>query len=268
LLVYPLIEADKGGSPRDTRVEIVNLTGAAVSVHCAYIYSDSCAATDFSLWLTANQPLSWMASTGYRSFLTFTAIPPFLGSGELKCAVQPSTPDLSSHNALQGRALVSDASPSETLGYTAIGFRRLTPGYFTGVFNLDGSEYEQCPDRLHFSVLASQAGSDSEIILVPCTENVLYGGTETPIGLSITNEFEETLSGSLSLQCMLRSSFSTISPLRRSSLGTDTAHLIVRGVNVPVIGLVIDRFTGFATPSVSANEPYLEGGRSAVLQLP
>ncbi len=269
LLVYPLIQADQGGSPHDTRVEIVNLTSAPVSVHCVYIAGDTCAETDFSLSLTANQPLSWMASAGYRSFQTFTSIPPFFyGSGELKCAVEPRTPDLTSHNALQGRALVSSTAPNESFGYTAIGFRRLTPGFFGGSFNLDGNEYEQCPDRLHFNVLTSQSGSNSEIILVPCTENVLYGATETPIGLSVTNEFEESLSGSLSLKCMLRQSFSTISPLRRSSLGTDTAHLIVRGINTPVIGLVIDRFTGFGVPSVSANEPYLEGGRSAVLQLP
>jgi hypothetical protein len=269
LLVYPLIQADSGGSPRDTRIEMVNITGASISVHCAFIDSVTCSATDFQVFLTAYQPLSWMASAGFRSVATFTAAPPFIGTGELKCAVEARTADLSSHNALQGRALASTSSPSpETIGYTAIGFRRLTPGSYTGSFNLDGNDYEQCPDRLHFNVLASQSGSDSELILVPCTENAIYGGTSTPIGLDVFNEFENSLSGSAALNCTVRRRFSTLSLLRKSTLGTDTGHLIVRGVSVPVIGLVIDRFTGLGVPSVSANEPYLEGGRSAVLQLP
>jgi hypothetical protein len=105
-------------------------------------------------------------------------------------------------------------------------------------------------------------------MLVPCTENVIFGATTTLVGLSIINEFEQFLSASVSLDCTVRRSFSAISPLRRSNLGTDTAHLIARGVSVPVIGLVIDRFTGLGAPSTSANEPYLEGGRSAVVHLP
>jgi hypothetical protein len=53
-------------------------------------------------------------------------------------------------------------------------------------------------------------------------------------------------------------------------VGTDTAHVIVRGVDVPVVGLVIDRFTvpGTDALSVSSNAPYLEGGRSANVFLP
>jgi hypothetical protein len=273
LLVYPLIESDAAGLPRDTRIEIVNLTGSAVLVHCVFIDSVSCNETDFGFSLTANQPVSWMASQGYRPFLISAAAPPFVGSGELKCNVEPRNADLNSHNALQGRALVSrSSSPAETVGYTAIGFRRLTPGDFGGTFHLDGEEYEQCPDRLHFSVLATSAvglaDADSELILVPCTENVLFGGTTTNVTLKMINEFEETLSANAALDCTLRKRFSKISTLRRSNLGTDTAHLVVRGVDVPVIGLVIDRFDALGSRSVSANEPYLEGGRSAVVQLP
>ncbi|HUI24518.1 MAG TPA: hypothetical protein VL403_00425 [Candidatus Kryptonia bacterium] len=276
LLVYPLVEADNGGNPRDTRVEMVNLTSAGVTVTCAYIDSTTCGEIDFGVFLTANQPLSWMVSQGFRSGFSGTAIPPFRGSGELKCAVVPSRPDLDAHNALQGRALVSNVSPTpapgltagpETVGYTAIGFRRLTPGDFSGVFDLDGVTYEQCPQRLHFHVLANQPGSNSELLLVPCTENVLFGATSTQISIRAINEFEESLSASVSLQCTVRRRFSTISAL--NNLGTDTAHLIAQGVDVPVIGLVIDRFNGVSNaPSVSANEPYLEGGASAVVQLP
>jgi len=54
-----------------------------------------------------------------------------------------------------------------------------------------------------------------------------------------------------------------------NSLGTDTAHVIVRGTDVPVVGLVIDRFTtDSGAVSASSNDPYLEGGRSAGIYLP
>jgi hypothetical protein len=130
--------------------------------------------------------------------------------------------------------------------------------------------YEQCPDRLHFNVLTSDANSDSELLLVPCTENVIFGPTSTPIFFSVINELEQSLSAAATLNCTLRRRFSTISALKKSNLGTTTAHLIVRGIDVPVIGLVIDRFKGFAggQRNVGANEPYLEGGRSAVVDLP
>jgi hypothetical protein len=267
LLVYPLIQADTGGNPKDTLIEIVNMNSSTTYVHCAYIDGTSCRAIDFQVVLTANQPLSWMASTGLRTGAG-TAVPPFIGTGEMKCAVQPLMPDLVFHNALQGRALASSSSPPETIGYTAIGFRRLIPGDFTGVFNLDGVEYEQCPDRLHFSVLVNQSNTDSELLLVPCTENVIFGPTSTQVSLNVINEHEEFLSASIPLSCTVRRKFSSISLLQYSSAGTETAHLIVRGASVPVIGLVIDRFTGLSASSVSVNEPYLEGGRSAVVQLP
>ena len=275
LLVFPLVQADLGGTPHDTRVEIVNLTPANVSVHCAYIDGLSCGSTDFFIALTPNQPLSWMASVGLRSTQSSIAVPPFFGSGELKCAVQPLTPDLSSHNALQGRALVTTSSARpETIGYTAIGFRRLTPGFGGGTINLDGIDYEQCPDRLHFNVLGGPnrpgfgAKRDSEILLVPCSEDVIIGPTTTQVLLNVTNEFEQTLSGGLTLTCTARKRFSTFSALRKGTLGSPTGHLVVRGVGDAVIGLVIDRFKALGRPSVSSNEPYLEGGRSASITLP
>ncbi len=72
------------------------------------------------------------------------------------------------------------------------------------------------------------------------------------------------------LSCFDHLNFSSISALRRSNVGTDTAHVIVRGTDVPVIGLVIERFAvpGSNALSTSANEPTLEGGRSASVTLP
>jgi hypothetical protein len=177
--------------------------------------------------------------------------------------------DVRSYNALQGRALVSDATVP-TIGYSAIAFRRLSAGSFTGEISLDGVTYEQCPDRLHFHVLTSQATSNSEFVLIPCSEDLLR---QLPSGanvqLSVINEFEQHFSGATRVTCFNRFSFSSISTLRQSSVGTDTAHVIVRGTDVPLIGLVIDRFTtSSGKVSASSNDPYLEGGRSATIYLP
>ena len=266
LLIYPLIQAS---ATQDTRVEIMNLTNAPVSVNCFYVASVTCNEIGFFLTLTANQPVSWMASTGASGHGARVA-PPFTGEGELKCVVTTQSSALSSHNALQGRAIVSD-STGQTVGYAAIAFRRLAPGPFTGEVSLDGVTYEQCPDRLHFNVLTSQAGSDSELILVPCSED-LEGqvASRTVILFSVINELEQPFSGAALVNCFDHRRFSTVAPLHRSTVGTDTAHVIVRANDVPVVGLVIDRFTvpGSSALSTSSNEPYLEGGRSATLIVP
>jgi hypothetical protein len=125
---------------------------------------------------------------------------------------------------------------------------------------------------LHFDVLTSQATSNSEFVLVPCSEDLM---NQLPSGanvqLSVINEFEQRFSGSTNVTCFNRFSFSSVSALRQSSVGTDTVHVIVRGTNVPVIGLVIERFTipgSGGKVSVSSNDPDLEGGRSATIYLP
>ncbi len=266
MLIYPLVQASV---TQETRIELMNLTGGSVSVECFYVTSPFCNETGFFLTLTANQPVSWLASTGAGGSGGRVA-PPFSGEGELKCVVTPNTPDVNSYNALQGRALLWDTS-GQTVGYSAIGFRRLTPGDFTGVVSLDGVTYEQCPDRLHFNVLTSQPGSDSDLVLVPCSEDLLtQTASRSTIQFAVFSEFEQESSGATTLACFVHQSFSRIPALRRSLVGTDTAHVVVRGVDVPVVGLVIDRFMVPASgaASTSSNEPYLEGGRSAEVNLP
>jgi hypothetical protein len=270
VLIYPLVRVS---ATQDTRVEILNLTSALVSVSCFYVSSGTCNEAGFFLNLTAYQPVSWMASTGTNGNGTRVALP-FLGDGELKCVVTPNGPfpTATVYNALQGRALISDATgPNlQTIGYSAIGFRRLSAGGFAGTVSLDGVNYEQCPDRLHFQVLTNKLGSDSEMVLVPCTEDLM---NQIPSGanvlLAVINEFEQQFSGGTTVSCFNRVRFSSLPALRYNSIGTDTAHVIVRGTDVPVVGLVIDRFTtSSGAVSASSNDPYLEGGRSADIYLP
>jgi hypothetical protein len=265
ILIYPLVRTS---ATQETVVEMMNLTSQSISVGCFYVASQTCNELGFFLSLTANQPLSWTASTG-RSGSGAQVAPPFRGDGELKCRVIPVSTSLSAHNALQGRGLVSD-NTGQTIGYSAIAFRRLTDGPAESSAALDGITYEQCPDRLHFQILTSQAGPTSELVLVPCSEDLL---NQVPSGTNISivtvNELEQRLSGSTTLKCFNRILFSSVAALRRNTVGTDTAHLIVRG-NAPVVGLVVERFNvpGSGALSTSSNEPFLEGGRSATIVLP
>ncbi len=268
LLIYPLIDSD-GGFSRDTRVELLNLSKRPITAWCFYVEGQFCNEFGFFVNLTPNQPLSWYVSQGVVNNLTNTAVPPFSGVGELKCAVLPSEPGLEAHNAIQGRAIVAGAD-GQTIGYGAVGFERLVDGEFTGRADLDGQTYARCPDEQHFAFLASDTGTESELVLAPCTEDFENQvATTTVVQFLVINEFEQQLSASLSITCHSRRLLRQVSGVFTSpTLGTPTGHMIVRGVQSPVTAMVIDRFTAGTQPATAANEPALRGGRSATIQFP
>lgn len=271
LLVFPLIQSQTTtkGVTQDTRVELLNMTGTTQSLQCFYLRSEGWVELGFFVTLTAHQPLSWLASAGTRNIATFTSVPPFYGEGELKCGVIPNSPELRHHNVVQGRALVFD-DDGQAASYSAVAFRRLVPGAFEGVFRLDGQTYEKCPDRLHFDVLAIQSGSASEIVLVPCDQNfATQTATTVTAQFQIINEFEQSFSASIGVTCWDRRPLDRVSStLMKSTLGTDTAHVIVRGAQSSLIGLVLDKFSPFGRPVTTGNEPFLEGGRNGTVTFP
>ncbi|HSQ01413.1 MAG TPA: hypothetical protein VL049_29680 [Candidatus Dormibacteraeota bacterium] len=269
-VIFPYIVTS---TTQDTRVELMNMSDQPIDLQCFYVRQSDCVEVGFFVSLTANQPLSWLANDGASNPLTFSAVPPFDGVGELKCAVASNRPELSAHNVLQGRVLIYDNVSGETVGYDAIGFQKLSPGGFTGVINLDGFTYESCPDRLHFIVLTSQGGATSSLITVPCAEDLFtQTPTETVVQMAIINEFEQVFSSSYRQTCLGKPSdqtFARFGTLSKATLGTDTAHLVVRGVSSPLVGLVIDRFLGQnSTLHTTANEPFLEGGRESTVVFP
>jgi hypothetical protein len=274
LLVFPLVAADENGG--DTRIELVNLSGSGQDVECFYVFGDtSCNEIGFFLSLTPYQPLSWLATEGLNDVLTRSAAPPFFGQGELKCAVVPPADqaDVEFYNTIQGRATVYSAT-GRTVSYGAVGFQRLSPGDFTGVLPLDGRTYAQCPDKLHFDVLADQPtatpATTSDLILVPCSQDLLLQVPATiTVQFLILNEFEQQFSTSISVTCFERAALSAITDaLRRATLGTDTGHLIVRGVNGPLLGLVVDEVAFQGKTGIAGNEPSFQGGRSATVVFP
>ncbi len=273
VLVWPLIDVEGGGSVVDTQVEVVNLTRGAVDLDCIYVPSDICSGFDFRVHLTPNQPITWLASQGTSSTFSSTAVPPFDSTGELKCIVLPADTSVASHNTIQGRAAVFGAD-GQTIGYSAFGFLRLTDGPLTNEIDLDGVTYTQCPNEQHFVFIASDpsaAQAESEIVIAQCSEDLEnLVNPATVIQLQVFNEFEEAFSASTSVACSIRTTLQKISSVfTQATLGSDTGHLIVRGVQSPVLAMVIDRF--FAAPAVPAtagNEPALRGGRSAQIFIP
>jgi hypothetical protein len=256
LLVYPLIEAD-GAS--DTRVEVLNLSADAQLLNCFYVEGDSCVEIGFFVSLTPYQPLAWMVSAGLNDTVSGSAIPPFFGTGEMKCVVVPPNPELRFHNTIQGRATVF-AADGRTVSYGAVGFQRLVDGDFTGVVALDGTTYAQCPARLNFD----------DIILLPCTQDLL---TQVPTMIRaqilVTNEFETTFSTAVTFTCFGRFTLGAIADsLTRAIGGTDTAHLNIRGSNGPLLGLVIDSVPFAGKVGTAGNEPSLQGGSSATVTFP
>ncbi len=154
--------------------------------------------------------------------------------------------------------------------YSAVAFRRLTDGEFEGVYHLDGITYEMCPDRLHFDVMAVQPSSRSEIILAPCDEDFL---NQIPVTVTaqvaVVNEFEQVFSASMPVFCWARRTLDRVSStLTYGTLGSDTAHLVIRGAQRSLVGLVLDKFSAFGTPVTTGNEPFLEGGRSGQVIFP
>lgn len=264
LLAFPYIESDGG---KETRVELVNLSRDRQELNCFWV--SECNEIGFFLFLTPYQPLSWLVSSGLSDFTSGSAAPPFFGTGELKCAVVAPQEELDFHNTIQGRAIVYDTA-GQTVSYNAVGFQRLSPGEYTGVLSLNGTTYAQCPDKLHFDLLADIPTSQSELILVPCSQDLL---TQEPVSTNvqflIINEFEQAFSASKVIECYDRRTLGEVSDtLNRSTAGTDTIHLVVRGGAVPVIGLAIDSVPFGMSNGISGNEPSLQGGRSATVVFP
>jgi hypothetical protein len=264
LLVFPYVE---GGGGTDTRIELVNLTGSPQLLNCFYV--NNCNEIGFLVSLTPYQPLAWLATNGLNDTVSGSAVPPFFGTGEMKCAVMPAQPAVQFHNTMQGRATVFD-SGGGTVSYNAVGFQRLTDGDFTGVLPLDGITYAPCPDKLHFDVLTDTPTSTSDMILVPCSQDLL---TQTPTTITVQylifNEFEQPFSTSKAITCFDRRALSDIAGgLTRATAGSDTAHVIVRGSNGPLIGLVVDSVPFGAVTGIAGNEPSLQGSRSATVIFP
>jgi len=256
ILVFPKVRAD---SSFDTIIQITNTGNSMVHARCFYVNaalfstvvstlpcetpSATCQPiwqeTDFTIWLTKQQPTHWLASSG-RSINPFDgfgsdgsgfdpgAVPPVSDFiGELKCIEVNEFEEPVIGNHLKGEATIKTIS-GDDIGdvskYNAVGIQGNADAQPSNPLVLDGAIYNACPAKLivnHFSEgeddeVAEDAGATSssihtELTLVPCSEDF-----ENQIPTSVTvqflvfNEFEERFSASTTVTCFLSTELTDI----------------------------------------------------------
>jgi hypothetical protein len=277
ILVFPKVRAGNGF---DTIVQIANTGNKMVFAHCFYVDGSlvntltqqpcdlpgqlcvpSCLETDFSIWLTKQQPTHWRVSTG-RQFNPLDKLgsdgagfdpgfvppvpttPGFLG--ELKCIEVDESGAPVTGNHLKGEATLMTTA-GDVSKYNAIGIAgdaNLSP---TNPLLLDGTTYDACPAKTilnHFATGATDpvvadfppgaltATEATELTLVPCSEDFEHQApTTVTLKFRVTNEFEDTLSFSTTLSCFLNAELAnlgsllagTSNPFTLTAVGSDVA---------------------------------------------
>jgi hypothetical protein len=201
LLIFPRIEVN---GAIDTLVQIVNdYSYDGVNLKCYYLapgptYSSPKYVKDFGKRLTANQPITFWASTGKNSAGTrvvpvgFSPFPPLAGGagnvsatkGELKCWAVGAGNLPIHHNHLMGTAsIINGANAAE---YTAFAFEALDPDRGTAANTgkplsgtalgagdaqllLDGKMYDSCPVQL---LAAYEPTNRNQITIVGCNQDL------------------------------------------------------------------------------------------------
>ena len=155
VLIWPLIVVEGGGSITDTQVELVNLSSRQVLLGCIYVAGIQLQRIRFPGAADA-QPTDLVAGeprgVQQHSAPCRRSAPPASSSA----SSSPDEESVDAHNTIQGRAAVFGAD-GQTIGYSAVGFLRLTDGPLTNEISLDGVTYTQCPDEQHFVFIASEA---------------------------------------------------------------------------------------------------------------
>jgi hypothetical protein len=233
ILILPKIVAD---GTRDTLIEITNTSNSLVFAHCFYVNGAPVDPTrppgptnpplwqevDFFLFLTRQQPTQWLVSEG-RDVNPMDApttpgygidpglIPPAVPGfqGELLCVQVDQSGSPVGGNALIGAATLvgpeGDSSKHNAIGILGIEVDG------DNVLNLDGVEYNSCPDQLVFTHFAEGVEDpflgDGSVVtgrlaLVPCTHD-LENGIPSQVSVSVLSfdEFEDRLSGNINFIC-------------------------------------------------------------------
>lgn len=251
ILIFPKVIFD-GPSGRDTVIRISNTMNVTAQARCFYIdarlqFPDqppgqfnprSWSVTDFTLFLTRQQPTHWVASLGrpvdpsdglgnQNSGIDPGGIPPVTAGfqGELRCVVVDASENPIPANWLKGEATLRSAN-GDVASYNAIAIRAGDQAGATGnelildeIGKDTGGQYNSCPDTLLFNfakygapdpVISEVAGScagdncpiNTSLTLVPCSanlENLIPG--QVTVHFDITDEFETTLSEVTTVQC-------------------------------------------------------------------
>jgi hypothetical protein len=275
IIVFPKIVVDTTIPPQtprgrvDTLIRVSNTSSQPLTMKCFYINanghcsnspstvctpgqvpaSSPCgpaglcvpgwAEADFTVNITARQPIAWLASegavaceesppglpclplnaSGFESPNTNggSRVPPVSEDpfvGELKCIVVDRSDLPLDRNDLKGEAEIVRSNPGvvDVLAYNAIGIPAIAGANSRdSVLVLGGpnAEYSSCPNVLimdHFFDGAQDPVSGDEVTtdltLVPCTEDfVSQVPVTTPVQFLVFNEFEQRFSTSRRVTC-------------------------------------------------------------------
>lgn len=293
ILVFPKVRVN---AVFDTIIQITNTGNSMVHAKCYYVDATltdtitgapcerpslTCAPnwqeTDFTIWLTKQQPTHWSVSTGRRvdpldgfghdgSGFDPGHVPPMPDfEGELKCIEVTESEEPVTGNHLKGEGIIKTVSgddAGDVSKYNAVGIQGNPDAQPANPLLLDGNIYDACPSRLilnHITdgdrdlVVPADSSVHTELTLVPCSEDF-----ENQIAKSVTiqflvfNEFEERFSASTTVDCYLSVDLSDIdsptSPNRSvfsaAVLNSDAAHTEITpvaqadGSNGGLVGVV------------------------------
>ncbi len=263
ILIFPKVRAD---STFDTIISLTNTDNSMHHARCFYVNaklftiagtpctvpSVDCTPewleTDFTIWLTKQQPTHWLVSEGRDTVSSPSfgdndsgfppgRVPPVSDfEGELKCVEVTDTGDPLTGNHLKGEATIkvfethlggdNPVTEGDVSKYNAIGIRGNPDAQpDSNTLLLNGEVYDACPSKLilnHFATFSndpfveeevSGVSSDNftELTLVPCGENFeTQQPTTTTIQFLIFNEFEQRISASTTVTCYLNTELSNI----------------------------------------------------------
>jgi hypothetical protein len=270
ILIFPKVRAD---GTFDTIIQITNTSNMPRYAHCYYVEAETCQEIDFDIFLTAQQPTHWYASTGRRvnpgdrfgndgSGFDPGLIPPLGDSfeGELKCVLVADTGEPISANSLKGEATLKAVNSEEGVArsgdvskYNAIGIKGNPDVQPSNPLVLDGNVYGACPEKLIVSHFATGAESlvasridgvesfvSSELTLVPCSEDFERQiPTTVVVQFLVFNALEQRFSASTAVTCSLTAELTEIdqggerSIFSENVLGTAVGHAEITPVVLP-----------------------------------
>ncbi len=282
LVVYPKIVVDTGdlfgvGRNTDTLIQLTNTSSSTRVVHCFYVDATSYCSNgtnshdsagrcrsqadcdqgggcipswgeaDFTLVLSANQPVGWRVGALKNTVPDDTPglpqpIPPTSSFmvGELKCfevdgtSVAASSLTPINANDLKGEATIEEVSSGvagsvDARSYNAVGIQAVIADGTTqndrtmclgsGASGCTAAEYASCPSTLVLDhpfegLTPSGYVSRTDVTFVPCTEDFVTiaanGATATAIQMLVFNEFEQRFSLSTRVNCFKETPLSLI----------------------------------------------------------
>jgi len=254
VLVFPKVVydgnnvVDAGLDGRDTIIAISNTSNNMVHAHCFYVNGAPDAfgnplwqVTDFTIWLTKQQPTHWVASQGRPvnpsdnfpsgqdgSGIDPGAIPPVPPGfqGELKCVQIDASGTPFGGNNLKGEGLIR-AGDGDVSKYNAVAILANPDLAGDGPANelllnntpINDGEYNACPNQLYLNHFVDGQPSAIEnlnpeactggqcpirtyLTLVPCSQDFENQvPSEVTVQFAIVNEFENVFSASTTVEC-------------------------------------------------------------------